>query len=146
MTLPPTQPFCRIWKARSSRHPNRWYREKQRRKNESIQTEIYNIIHQNYQSRCTNWRQVAIFTRGQFWPSGIVVACVFVSVSLCVNHLLVRAITQDPCKLLSPNLDQRCKIPWLSSLLFFFGQSTLTFKVKFNSKVKMCPILSLSAP
>ena len=34
--------------------------------------------------------------RGQFWPTGIVVACVCVSVSLCVNHLLVRTITWDP--------------------------------------------------
>ena len=35
-----------------------------------------------------------IFTRGQFWPSGIVIAPVCVSVSVCVcvciNHLLVR--------------------------------------------------------
>ena len=67
-----------------------------------------------------------IFTRGQFWPSGIVIACVCVCVcpcvcvcvSLCVNHLLVRAITRDPFKLGSPNLDQRCKRPWLRSLLF----------------------------
>ena len=62
---------------------------------------------------------VCFITRGQFWPSGIVVACVCVSVSLCVNHLLVRTITQDPFKLGSPNLNQRCKRPWLGSLLFF---------------------------
>ena len=43
---------------------------------------------------------------------------VCVCVSLCVNHLLVRAITRDPFKLGSPNLDQRCKRPWLRSLLF----------------------------
>ena len=66
-----------------------------------------------------------LFTRGQFWPSGIVVACVCVcvcvcvSVCLCVNHLLVRAITRDPFKLGSPNLDRRCKRPWLRSLLFW---------------------------
>ena len=64
-----------------------------------------------------------IFTRGQFWPSGIVVACVCVcvcvSVRMCVNHLLVRAITRDLFKLGSPNLDQRCKRPWLRSLLFW---------------------------
>ena len=66
-----------------------------------------------------------IFTRGQFWPSGIVVACVCVcvcvclSVCLCVNHLLVRTITRDLFKLGSPNLDQRCKRPWLRSLLFW---------------------------
>ena len=50
-----------------------------------------------------------IFTRGQFWPSGIVVACVCVCLSVCVNQLLVRAITRDPFKLGSPNLDRRCK-------------------------------------
>ena len=44
--------------------------------------------------------------------------CVCVCVSPCVNHLLVRAITRDPFKLGSPNLDQRCKRPWLRSLLF----------------------------
>ena len=59
-----------------------------------------------------------IFTRGQFWPPGIVVACVCVCVSLCVNHLLVRAITRDPFKLGSTNLDHRCKRPRLWSLLF----------------------------
>ena len=61
-----------------------------------------------------------LFTRGQFGPSGIFVACVCVClyVCLCVNHLLVRAITRDPFKLGSPNLHQRCKRPWLRSLLF----------------------------
>ena len=43
---------------------------------------------------------------------------VWVGVSLCVNHLFVLAITQDPFKLGSPNLDQRCKTTWLRSLLF----------------------------
>ena len=71
-----------------------------------------------------DWNDEVFFTRGQFWPSGIVVACVCVclsvclSVCLCVNHLLVRAITRDLFKLGSPNLDQRCKRPWLRSLLF----------------------------
>ena len=64
-----------------------------------------------------------IFTRGQFWPSGIVVACICLcvrpSVRLCGNHLLVRAITHHPFKLGSPNLDHRCKRPWLRSLLFW---------------------------
>ena len=79
-------------------------------------------------------KRYMFFTRGQFWPPGIVVACVCVCVSvclsvcLCVNHLLVRAITRDLFKL-GPNLDQRCKRPWLKSLLFW-GQLTLTFKVK----------------
>ena len=59
-----------------------------------------------------------VFTRSQFWPSDIVVACFCVSVSLCVNHLLVRAIAQDPFKLGSQNLDKGCKRPRLRSLLF----------------------------
>ena len=69
-------------------------------------------------------------------------ASVCVCVSLCVNHLLVRAITRDPFKLELPNLDQRCKRPWLRSLLFW-GWLTLTFKVKFNLKVKIYPIFEL---
>ena len=60
-------------------------------------------------------------------------------VCLCVNHLLVRAITRDPLKLGSSNLDHRCKRPWLRSLLFL-DWSTLTFKVKFDLKVKIYPI------
>ena len=44
--------------------------------------------------------------------------CQRLCVSLCVNHLLVRAITRDPFKLGSPNLKHRCKRPWLRSLLF----------------------------
>ena len=65
-----------------------------------------------------------VFIRGQFWPSGIVVACVRVSVCLtvdvclCVNHLIVHGITHDLFKRGSPNLDQRCNRPWLRSLLF----------------------------
>ena len=40
--------------------------------------------------------------------------------SVCVwgKHLLVRAITHHPFKLGSPNSDNRCKRPWLRSLLF----------------------------
>ena len=90
-----------------------------------------------------------IFFRGRFWPSGIVVACVCLcvrpSVRPCVNHELVRAITHHPFKLGSPSLDHRCKRPWLRSLLFL-GWLTLTFKVTFNFKVKIYPILSLSMP
>ena len=43
---------------------------------------------------------------------------VCVSVRPCVNHELVRAITHDPYQLGSPNLDRKCKRPWLRSLLF----------------------------
>ena len=39
-----------------------------------------------------------IFTRGQFWPLAIVLACVClcVCVRVCTNPLLVCAITQHP--------------------------------------------------
>ena len=85
---------------------------------------------------------IIIFTRGQFWPSGIVVACVCVYVCVSVNHELVRAIIHQPFKLGSSNLDQRCKRPWLRALLFS-GTIDLAFKVKLNFKVKIYPILSM---
>ena len=46
---------------------------------------------------------------------------VCVCVCLSVNHQLVRAVTRQPFKLEPPNLDQRCKRPWLRSLLFFWA-------------------------
>ena len=72
----------------------------------------------------STWMSASIFTRDQFWPSGIVVAyvclSVCVSVCVCINQMLVRAITHHPFKLGSPNLDHRCKRPWVRSLFFFF--------------------------
>ena len=44
---------------------------------------------------------------------------VCMSVCVCINHVLVRAITHHRFKLGSPNLDHRCKRPWLRSLLFW---------------------------
>ena len=72
-------------------------------------------------------------------------ASVCVCVRLCVNHLLVRAITRDLFKLGSPNLDQKCKRPWLRSLLFC-GLIDLDLQGQIDSKVKIYPILNLSAP
>ena len=47
--------------------------------------------------------------------------CLSVCPCVCVSiTCFVRAITRHPFTLGSPNLDQRCKIPWLRSLLFFF--------------------------
>ena len=60
-----------------------------------------------------------VFTRGQFWPSGIVVACVCLSVCVSVNPELVRAINHHTFKIEPPNLDKRCKRTWLRSLLFW---------------------------
>ena len=45
--------------------------------------------------------------------------CLRMSLRPCVNHLLVRAIIRDPFNLWSPNMNHRCKRPWLRSLLFF---------------------------
>ena len=59
-----------------------------------------------------------IFTRGPFWPPGIVIACVCLCVCLCVcvyvcvNNLLVRAITLDPFE-----LESLCGMPSLRPLL-----------------------------
>ena len=46
--------------------------------------------------------------------------CLRVCVCVCVsvNHAFVHAITHQPFKLGSLNLDQRCKRPWLRALLF----------------------------
>ena len=65
--------------------------------------------------------------------------------SLILPHFEpVRTITGHLFKLESPNLDQKCILVWLRFLLIW-GWSTLTFKVKFNLKVQIYPILSLSA-
>ena len=88
-------------------------------RNQSCSCMFYMII-VNYVIGHLTIRNKLIFTRGQFWPSGIVIACVCGSVCPCVcsNHELVRTITHRPFKLGSPNLDQRCKTPWFGSLLF----------------------------
>ena len=56
----------------------------------------------------------------------------------------VRPLTHHPFKLRSLNLDQRCQIPWLRSVLFW-GRLTLTSKVKFNLKIKI-PLFPVSPP
>ena len=60
------------------------------------------------------------FTRGQFWPSGIVVACMCVSVcqSVCQSLVCPRD-NSGPVQARITNLDQGCKRPWLMSLLFW---------------------------
>ena len=47
-----------------------------------------------------------------------VCVCVCMCVCVSVNHQFVRTITCHPLKLQSPNLDQKCKTPWLRCLLF----------------------------
>ena len=72
-------------------------------------------------------------------------------VCVCVNHELVCMITHCPLKLGSPNLDQRCKTPWLRSLLFWGGdwlwpaRSNLTYNPNFvmsglSSRVNTQPL------
>ena len=80
-----------------------------------------------------------IFTQGQFWPSGIVVACVCLCVCVSVNHELVRAIIHQPFKLGSPNLVQRSKTPWLRSLLFFWGNWPWPSRSNLTSNSKLTP-------
>ena len=73
-------------------------------------------------------------TWGQYWPLGIVVACVRPSVTK-----FVRTITHHPFKLGSPNLDHRCKRPWLRSLLFWGGDWPWTSRLNLTSKSKFAP-------
>ena len=65
---------------------------------------------------------VSVFTRGQFWPPGIVVAGVCPSVRQSVRPSVTKfvgAITHHPFKLESPSFEHRCKLSKLRSLLFF---------------------------
>ena len=87
------------------------------------------------------WLNLAwCFNRGQFWPSGIVVACVcvWVSIRVYVNHLLFCTITDHSMKRLSPHLVQRCIRPLLRFLLFWSdrpgpSRSNFTLKFKFTT-------------
>ena len=93
-----------------------------------------------------------ISTRGKFWPTGIVVACVCLCV--CVHPYARQSLAcprdnSGPIHARITKLEQRCKRLWSRSLLWGGGggagwQLTLTFKVKFN--LRIYPILSLSAP
>ena len=80
----------------------------------------YVICNNHTRIDCVLLNFTPVITRGQFWPSGIVVACVCLCVCpyVCVNPQLVRAITCHLFNLESPNLDQKCKTTWLRSLLF----------------------------
>ena len=78
-----------------------------------------------------HWSLITHFyPRTVCWP-----VCVYTSVT----------ITCHPFKLESPNVDQKCKTPWLRSLRYCLrGWITLTFKVKCNLEVKIDPIFGLS--
>ena len=70
--------------------------------------------------------------------SVFVSVCVFVRACVCssINHRLVHPITCQSLKQEPPNLEQKCKTPWLRSLLFW-RWLTQTFKVEFNLKVQI---------
>ena len=63
---------------------------------------------------------LAKFKHFHFYPRPVLAFgyCRCLRVCVSVNHEFVRAITHQPFKLGSPNLDQRCKRPWLRALLF----------------------------
>ena len=71
--------------------------------------------------------------------------CLGLSVRPCVNHLLVRAITRDLFKLGSPNLNHRCKRPWLRSLLFW-GVIDLYLQGQINLQSQNLPHFELVRP
>ena len=75
---------------------------------------------------------ITVFTSGQFWTSGIVVACVCASVRSCVKREFFRAITHDPFTLRSPNFDLMCKTPLLSADWPWPSRSNLTQKSNFT--------------
>ena len=106
-----------------------------------------------------HYGSVLICTWGQFWPSGIVVACVCVCV--CVSVCVCQSVCQSlacPRNNSGPVQAMITKFgPTMQKTLFevpififlwwwWWGQLTLTFKVKFNLKIRIYPILILSAP
>ena len=80
------------------------------------------------------------FTWGQFWPPGIVVACVRPSVccQVCPRD------NSTPVQARLTKFGQKMQNTLAMVPIVFWGQSSLTLKVKFNLKVKIYPILSLS--
>ena len=77
-------------------------------------------LQKEYDTLLDRWVEPLNFTRGQFWPLAIVVACVCVCVSPSVCQ--PQACPNDnlsPFQLESPNLDKGCKTPLLRSLLLF---------------------------
>ena len=71
-----------------------------------------------WRHQAITWTNVDLLPEASF---GLRVLSLPASVRLSVSPSVtefVRAITHQPFKLGSPNLDQRCKRPWLRSLLF----------------------------
>ena len=87
-----------------------------------IDTRAYSIRFCQYYYKVyqlAKYSTALIFSCGQFWSFGIECGCLRLSVlvfvcmpvSPCVNLELVRAITSFKAR--SPNLNQRCRSPWL---------------------------------
>ena len=73
----------------------------------------------NGSDKITKHCQKQHFLPEEFWPLGIVVAWVCLSLCMCVNPKLVHTKTDHQYKLKPLNLVKRCKTPWLRSLLFW---------------------------
>ena len=79
-----------------------------------------------YHQRWHNYNVVEVICIHHFYPRPVLAfgycrclhVCVCVCVCVSVNHEFVGAITHQPFKLGSPNLDKRCERPWLRALLF----------------------------
>ena len=69
-------------------------------------------------------------------------ASVCMCVCVSVNHQFVRKITCHRLKLQSPKLDQKCKTPWLRSLLFL-GFIDLELQVQIELKSLNLPHFGL---
>ena len=111
----------------------------------SYNTAICDIMH-TAQSRSMSI--VMNSTNAAFYPRPVLAfgycRCLRVCVCVClsVNHQLVRAVTHQPFKLKSPNLDQRCKRPWLRSLLFS-GMIDLELQGQIKLKIQNLPHFEL---
>ena len=86
------------------------------------------------------------FTRGQFWPLDVVVACVCVCVSIRPSVCQSRSCPRDnswpvQARIIKFGLNVKKHID--QGPCCFEGQLILTFLVKFNLKLKFYPILSL---
>ena len=93
----------------------------------------------------------AFFTRGQFWPSGIVIACACVCVRVCVCESVCQSLAcprdnLGPVQARIAKFGPKMQMTLVKVPIVLGGQLTLTFKVKFNFKVRIYPIFSLSGP
>ena len=69
--------------------------------------EVNPSVNDDFPSEMDNSAQLWDFYPMPFWPTGIVIACVCVRLSVCVSTLLVCVITHHSFKLGSPDLDQK---------------------------------------